>query len=984
MNLKRNRIEETNEFQEILINDREISEIHESEKFLANTIKGFLWSIKYAVIGVLIGIAAISIIIFTKIRSENFDIQFAKNMLLKNVDNVNFSNLSLRWDFSANKLALVMSNVIWKEKQILVPEIRLYPKLSSIFQKQFEIDKIAIINPRLELDYYGNRILVSNDMIHDSGKKISDLKIDAPIRELASSLYDLKNNVFDIKNAKIVIKNRGFVIGTMSDMEINNTGEYFSIAAKVEGGTTTDSHVSLKLATSGERALTAEFRSIASKYLKKFIDLPDAILGANVTGKIDFDLSGNQLEGGLLDSGKFKLSADSVAIKFADKTFNLDLAEIKGAFNKEHVDILESRLTQGKATLQLNNGRYYRQNNILHFLDGSSIKIHNCKLPQLAKSDSTPFRLDSAYVSDGEFKFTGVIALDENTENNWISRGYSANFSNASFQLNGEQIDNADGSIKYSQNRGEVRLRSAKLDGYKIKDAHIQFGHPATTFSGLLTIPTERLIQDAKLGEIAPLSYLKTTDGLFEGDAKFTVNNLTNQRKIIYLNGHFSANDPALEKYRYSIQRANIDYSNGELKINGSLDDMKKLEFQLTQNASQGAKFKITGPIAATALHALGMPKGILTGDMDIVLHGTADAEFVKINTKADITNTLIKTPILKQFKSAGTKGIAMTETIIRDGNAQTTFQITLPERLISGGFTSSNNRLMLYDVSSNDPNGLNSLEMRGQAEGEAWHVSYTGDHIGIARSLFERIKEFKGTLKTDIKFTKSRLFDTYHMKSIIGSLTFVDGNPTEARLGGLFEDGRSFNISASTSDGITSTEITSNSAGAIMSAMGITDDVDGGGLRLQFFSDWSSGKMKGVAHLTNFSMKNRGFIRNLLALTSAVGNSFDDNLNFNSIDVHFKKDGTFIDLTSGQAISPYIWLTFQGVYDSKLKNIKLGGSVVPMHMYLSQKQLWLSSYVLSGKMKSPLVEVSPLNEISSQRLSDIFDTRQNGFIFGT
>lgn len=978
----RNQLKEKEDnFTELLVTEQEISENQNSELVFLNFIKKLISLAEYIVTGILIGVAILSTLIFFKVRYDTLNIHFAKNLILTNLKNIEFSNASIGWDFNKNKFAVIINNALWKRKQIIIPELRLYPNLKDLLQLKLNIEKAAVINPKLEINFKENKILINRDFVTklNNKKELLDLSIELP--EIIGILTRFRKNLIDIQNATIAIKNNGFIICTASNANIVNNSEETSISASLNYNNQ-NSNISLKVPLKEQGHIELEFDNIQSKYLSSFIKLPQNLINTTIQGSVIFDNLSEWNLDKITSSGQFSLKCKDSLVTFNNLNYKINNLFLDGTFTDKVINIMNAKLLTGANTVICKNIEYYKNRNVINFRNNSSIKVNNCSLPYIASDVNIPFTVSNLLVNSGELAITGQLPLDKPSENNCRVYKYDLVFSNPIIEISNKYSMKAgNGEIKYENGKGNAILKNGEISGAKFKKINIEITNNNFHIKTNTNISAENIFNDSAVKKLPLFNLLEHPLGSFSGNLEFSIDRDTGYETIDRLEGYISLTDDIMRKHHFMINKAQINYSKGDIELSGFLKKNKTIPFLFKKQQNAPATLKLSGDLNNHELHLIGMPNNIMEGKINAVSKITFNDNFSTIESRADLKNCSIKLPIIGLIKKDKETGICKIKSIIRNLNIKNSFEIAMPEQSITGDFIADSEKIVNYNLSISS-DSESRLNINGVYENEKWNVSCSGSSTLNLIKINNQILSNNNDINLTFNLSNGRLTDNIKFKKLSGKIDYTKSSILNAAINGIFSNNKKFSIQSAFDGEVISGKILSNDAGKILALLNINNEIKNGSIKVHFFSSNDRNQLNGRINISNFSINNRDSIHNILLLISPIGNSLSDTIVFNSLVTKFKKSGDIIKIRNGQAISPSVWLTFDGVYDPNLKNIKISGQAIPMHMYISQKQLWSSNYLITGNIQSPNIEASPLTEISKKHLFKIFDINQYDFIF--
>lgn len=966
------------EVENIFLNQIEILDDAEKVQDEKYTILKYCSSILYNIFsGIIIGIAVLFVIAFLKLRTENIDIHFAKNLILKNLNNISFGNLALGWDFSDNRLMLILDNVLL-DKNFVLPQLRLYPNTLEILHSNFSIDKLTIVNPKLEVNFDDDKIYINQDLVNEFGKKRKDLQVCISFDDIFKNVKNLIGKKINVKDGRLIIKNKNFVIAEISDIQINNdllkTFVSLSIGNKKDA-----SKLFATIRNSDFINLDINFENVVYKYLNKLINIPSFIKDAKISGNLSLDLK----ELYNINKGRFKITGNSVKLDLSNKVYDIPVVNLKGHFNDKTIFFQNLEIKTGATNSVVKNINFNKNRSLLLFDDKSLIKVKNFSIKNLSESKNFPFIINSVKILDGRLKARGVLD-PMNIRKDAISfYEYEASFSDADIKIdNLHTFSNIAGNIKHNSGISNIILKSGKIDGLEIKSsAKIDIDDSSCKLSFCTEFDINYLLNSDYFEKFPIFNFFEDANGIFSGVISLNFNKENDTEKLEKLSGIFSCKNRFLKNFNLSIKDAKIEYDNGVLSVNGKLKD--NISFVFNSDKNYHGNFKINGELSTRILSMLSITHTMIDGVLDTVISATFNNDYININIKSDSTKSVIKLPIIGVIKSKNDKGIIMLNSIIRGNNVKTNFNLSTAEKSFLGKYISDNGNIMFFESKLEDLNNHSMLSISAEDYSKNWKVNLSLKNFKKNIDWISEINKYKSNILLNFNIENSVIFNEIPFAKAFGSVNIYNGNIEEANVNGLFNEGKTFKIKCFKDGDILSFSILSNNAGNVLKILNISDEILNGNIKLQMISSLDKTQFNGSIDISNFMIKNSNYIHNIILLTSPFGNTFGDNISFNSLSVKFKNNGRFINIRDGQAIGPSIWMTFGGVYNSISKNFKVTGYTIPMHAYISQRQLMLSNYLITGSLEHPIVEVSPLTEITKNDLLKLFNTARQKFIFG-
>lgn len=184
-------------------------------------------------------------------------------------------------------------------------------------------------------------------------------------------------------------------------------------------------------------------------------------------------------------------------------------------------------------------------------------------------------------------------------------------------------------------------------------------------------------------------------------------------------------------------------------------------------------------------------------------------------------------------------------------------------------------------------------------------------------------------------------------------------------------------------SDFGTAVRVTSQDAGAVLSAAGIFPDARGGTLDMTV-TPRETGGYAGRATLASFRVRNTPIIAELLNAISVVGLLEQLNgggLLFNSAEADFRIAANAIEVTRASAVGASMGVSLAGLYDIGSRRLNMQGVISPVYLVngigavLTRRGegLFGFNYQLKGTSDAPEVSVNPLSILTPGMFREIF-----------
>lgn len=177
---------------------------------------------------------------------------------------------------------------------------------------------------------------------------------------------------------------------------------------------------------------------------------------------------------------------------------------------------------------------------------------------------------------------------------------------------------------------------------------------------------------------------------------------------------------------------------------------------------------------------------------------------------------------------------------------------------------------------------------------------------------------------------------------------------------------------------------VTSQDAGAVFRAAGVSDKVFGGDMDLTLFPAAARGHYDGQLKISSLRVRNAPALADLLSAISVVGLLEQLNgqgLLFSSVNAQFKLTPAGIEIDKGAAVGASLGVSAEGTYRFDNSALDLQGVVSPIYLINGVGQLvsrageglFGFNYSVHGTAAAPKVSVNPLSVLAPGFLRDIF-----------
>ncbi len=239
-------------------------------------------------------------------------------------------------------------------------------------------------------------------------------------------------------------------------------------------------------------------------------------------------------------------------------------------------------------------------------------------------------------------------------------------------------------------------------------------------------------------------------------------------------------------------------------------------------------------------------------------------------------------------------------------------------------------------------------------------------------------------------------------LRDVSGALVREDGHWSSVDLTGVVDGGGTvvFRI-APDAEGRRRLFASADDAGAMLSALGLYDDMRGGRLTITgvYQDQRPSRPLSGRLLITDYHVRNAptlAQVLGLMALTEIDNTLRGEGLSFDILDAPFTLDGRYLSLSDARAAGLSLGVTASGTIDVEDRELDVRGTVVPIYALNSALGnlpvigflfsggergggLFAPTYSVSGAFEDPQVIVNPVAALTPGVLRGVFDVFDGG-----
>ncbi len=479
--------------------------------------------------------------------------------------------------------------------------------------------------------------------------------------------------------------------------------------------------------------------------------------------------------------------------------------------------------------------------------------------------------------------------------------------------------------------------------------------------------------------------------------------------------GRKIANSPAILTARGQMTKAGLDLEHFGFRIDGlNLDGTGEVL------SEKSVEFSFEGHIEARRLNAAGLPF-----DSNYAIPFTArflanGDGLARITGKADLTPINIELPGTGWSKPAGATG-----------------ELTFVARADSGPFNLEEfvarlGALVAHGIIQRDSSGQlsevrfenvrigsrsqftartrrsESNRLRLEISGNAIDLCELSDPTGSGQSSLagQRCEISNSSMKTDLdvalQLRRLHITSSIWMEDVTGTLAFNTGKPVQGRIEGRTFGAIPSELQFANRNKRSRPTLLLRDAGAALRALGYTQSVYGGTMRVGFPDEAALPVATDKFHLRmeNVTVRDAPLITRILSFISGIGLLefiLGGEERFTSIEMDVVEDGHLVHITDGAAESASVGFVFDGTHNRETDEINILGYAMPVR-FLSRllgtipivgtlvegpsgRTSFGIGFQMLGTTEEPIINMLPIGKLVPflPRLQRIIDESENG-----
>ncbi len=403
---------------------------------------------------------------------------------------------------------------------------------------------------------------------------------------------------------------------------------------------------------------------------------------------------------------------------------------------------------------------------------------------------------------------------------------------------------------------------------------------------------------------------------------------------------------------------------------------------------------RVTGEVAITpaALTAfnIDLPPGYLTGEgrADITIDLLKGAP-PKMSLRSDLRGIRLSVPPVGWSKPAGTAGVLALDATLGPQPQVNKLEIDAPGLYASGSVTlSSDKRLdrVRFDLLRVEDWLNASVDLVGRGAGQPVGVELRGGTVDLRKAELGNSQGGGNSGPLSLALDRVQISDTISITDLQGN--FATSGGLSGNFQGLVNGVAAINGQVSPRNGRSAVQVTSDDAGRVMAAAGLTRQAQAGQLDLTLVPVGTGGAFDGTLKVADTRIKDAPTMAALLNAISVVGlvNELSgDGIYFSEVTADFRLAPSRITLREAAAVGASMGLSMDGIFAPDTGEIQMQGVISPIYalnaigsvLTRPGEGLFGFNYSVSGTVDDPDVFVNPLTALAPGMLRNLFRRAQ-------
>jgi|GEM_PF-2354868 len=457
-------------------------------------------------------------------------------------------------------------------------------------------------------------------------------------------------------------------------------------------------------------------------------------------------------------------------------------------------------------------------------------------------------------------------------------------------------------------------------------------------------------------------------------------------------------------RIRFEVGKTRLEL-NGEARLAGAAARLNG-DLRFAAGAPFRSKFRLRGTLDDRAREALGFASfpfspDIVRGPVTVDMTATEQRQGgTLIAVAADLSQARLALAPLGWDSPAGEYAALNAEVRVADGRLRRLegFRLTAPQLSMAGeaewpetGDAGPTVRLGEFRLG-----GATHLTLEGKpAPAGGYRLSVTGPRLD-ARPLLDRLTDAGGRegeaqqpggaapLTLDLTVGSVLLGDGPPVRNLHGLVRLEGEQPREIRLDAATESGGDLSVELKRDGALT---LRAADAGALLVALGITERLDRGVLRLDGRMAADTGGLDGRLVMLGGAFRDAPFLMRFFGGAAAEGPDAKRSWSIDRFETDFSLGNGVLMLEDGRVTGGELGATFQGWIDLNREVLDLSGAMVPVYsvnrvlqaipligtVLTGGEGLFAANYRATGRLDGPDFSVNPLTALAPGLLRNLF-----------
>lgn len=429
-------------------------------------------------------------------------------------------------------------------------------------------------------------------------------------------------------------------------------------------------------------------------------------------------------------------------------------------------------------------------------------------------------------------------------------------------------------------------------------------------------------------------------------------------------------------------------------------------DLKFTPSARYRSRFRLQATLGDKARAAMGLEtfplsKEIVSGPVSVDMTATETRrQGTVIKVAADLTKARMALPLLGWQSPPGEYAAGDAQVRVVDGQLRRvdSFRLTGSRLSLAGkaDWSGSRDRRPIVRISElRHGAGTDLTAVATPVAGGGYQMSIAGQRLD-GRSLIKNMtstdqgeakakaKSKRDALEVDLQIAAVQMGNGPPLQTLRGRVSVAGDEVSKASLSANTVGGGQVGAKISPNG---ATILTASDAGALLEALGVTERLQRGGLRIEAKLPRGGGAIEGKLELRGGELTEAPFLMRLLSGGTIDPPKVAQHWGIDRLDSQFAIDHGVLMLEDGQVSGGELGATFRGWIDVKREKLDIAGAIVPAYsvnrvlraipllgdVLTGGEGLFAANYRATGPLDQPDFSVNPLTALAPGLLRKLF-----------